>query len=242
MKIDIENDITNFFDILTCNLIVPHIILPTRITPTSKTLIDNIFSSSLNFLQGISGNFTLSISDHLAQFLIIAENYDQISPKSNLFKRDTKNFDKENFLLEVSKTNWDAVINLPKEDPNLSYNSFESRLNSIIDKYIPLKKITKKELKLKCKPWITKGIRKSIQRREKLHKKFIKSKNQKSKDEIHHNYKELRNQIVTIIRESKKLHFKKYFTKNINNIQNTWKGIKSVININNSLRNEPSCI
>ena len=52
----------------------------------------------------------------------------------------------------------------------------------------------------------------------------------------------MRNHIVTVIRESKKLHFKKYFTENINNIQNTWKGIKSVININNSIRNEPSCI
>ena len=242
LKIDIENNITNFFDMLTCNLIVPHIILPTRITPTSKTLIDNIFSNSLNYLQGTSGNFTVSISDHLAQFLIIPENYDHNSTKSNLFKRDTKNFDKENFVLEISQTNWDSVINITKEDPNFSYNSFEKTLNSIIDKYIPLKKITKNELKLKCKPWITKGIKKSIQRREKLYKKFIKSKNQKSKDELHHNYKELRNHIVTIIRESKKLHFKKYFTKNINNIQNTWKGIKSVININNSIRSEPSCI
>ena len=242
LKIDIENNITNFFDILTSNLVVPHIILPTRITPTSKTLIDNIYSNSLNFLQGTSGNFTFSISDHLAQFLIIAENYGHIPSKSNFFKRDTKNFDKENFLLETSKINWDSVINTPKEDPNFSYNSFEKTLNSIIDKYIPLKKITKKEIKLKCKPWITKGIRKSIQRREKLYKKFIKSKNQKSKDEFHQNYKELRNHIVTIIRESKKLHFKKYFTENINNIQKTWKGIKSVININNSIRSEPSCI
>ena len=242
LKIDIENNITNFFDILTSNLIVPHIILPTRITPNSRTLIDNIFSNSLNFLQGTSGNFTFSISDHLAQFLIIAENYDYIITKSNIFKRDTKNFDKENFLIEISNINWDTVIQIEQEDPNVSFNSFEKTLNLLIDKYIPLKKITKNDQKLKCKPWITKGIRKSIKRREKLYKKFIKSKNQKSKDELHQNYKELRNHIVTIIRESKKLHFKKYFTENINNIQNTWKGIKAVININSSNKREPSCI
>ena len=68
-KIDIENNITNFLDILTSNLIVP-----TRITPTSKTLIDNIFSNSLKFLQGTSGNFTFSISDHLTKYLILAAN------------------------------------------------------------------------------------------------------------------------------------------------------------------------
>ena len=48
------------------------IIYPTRITSTTtKTRVDNIFSSSLNFSQGKSGNLTISISDHLAQFLII---------------------------------------------------------------------------------------------------------------------------------------------------------------------------
>ena len=52
----------------------------------------------------------------------------------------------------------------------------------------------------------------------------------------------MRNHIVTLVRESKKLHFEKYFTENLNNIQNTWKGIKSIININSSIRRDPSCI
>ena len=47
-----DTDFNTLFDTITSNLIVPHIIYPTRITPNSKTLIDNIFSNSLNFSQG----------------------------------------------------------------------------------------------------------------------------------------------------------------------------------------------
>ena len=63
----------NLLGTITSNLLVPHIINRTGITSTSKTLIDNIYSDSLNFKDGISGNLTLAISDHLAQFLIIQE-------------------------------------------------------------------------------------------------------------------------------------------------------------------------
>ena len=52
MKNDINNYTSAYLDTLTSNLLVPHIILPTRITPHSKTLIDNIFSNLLNFSQG----------------------------------------------------------------------------------------------------------------------------------------------------------------------------------------------
>ena len=70
MKIDIDEHTATFLDTLTSNFFVPHI-HPTRIIPHSKMLIDNIFSNTPNFSQRKSGNLTLSISDHLAQFLII---------------------------------------------------------------------------------------------------------------------------------------------------------------------------
>ena len=55
-------------------------------------------------------------------------------------------------------------------------NSFETKINSLIDTYLPLKKHTNKEINLQFKPWITCGIRKSIQRRDNLYKRFIKAK------------------------------------------------------------------
>ena len=51
-------------------MFLPHIIQPTRIGTTSKTLVVN---EMLNvYTPGpISGNLTASISDHLPQFLIV---------------------------------------------------------------------------------------------------------------------------------------------------------------------------
>ena len=60
--------------------------------------------------------------------------------------------------------------------------------------------MTKKEIKQQHKPWITIGIRKSIERREHLYKTIIKAKNIQIKEEYHRRYQELRNQIVMLCR------------------------------------------
>ena len=39
---------------------------------------------------------------------------------------------------------------------------FLNKINFILDKYAPLKKVSKSKLKFKSKPWITSGIQKSI--------------------------------------------------------------------------------
>ena len=64
LKCEDDSEIMTFMDILDSNLILPQILLPTRITDDSKTLIDNILSSPSD--NGtVSGNICYSISDHL---------------------------------------------------------------------------------------------------------------------------------------------------------------------------------
>ena len=240
MKIDEDPNIAAYFDNISSNLFVPHIIYPTRITPTSKTLIDNIFSNSINFENCISGNLTLSISDHLAQFLIVPEKISLTPKKYNLFKRDLKQFDRESFLLDLVVIEWPKVINIGNKDPNKSYNNFEEKINCLLDQHLPLKKISKKEIKQRQKPWITYRIRKAIKKREKIHKKIIKAKNCEIKDQYYKQYKDWRNQIVYLCRQSKKLYFQNYFSENVNNIKKTWDGIKTKINIENKKSSQPS--
>ena len=134
-----------------------------------------------------------------------------------MFKHDTTNFDRENFILDLLNVDWPSIISGEKKDPNYSINSFEDTINSLLEKYLPLKKLTKKEFKQQFKPWITFGIRKSIRRREKLYKKFINAKNVDIKEEYNKAYKELRNHIVTLCRQSKKMHYQSFFTENSNN-------------------------
>ena len=61
-KLSFENKelylLGDYYNIISSNLQVPDITLPTRITSTSRTLIDNIFSNNLNFVHAVSGNLT----------------------------------------------------------------------------------------------------------------------------------------------------------------------------------------
>ena len=60
---------------------------PTRVTDHSKTLIDNIFSNHISE-EAICGSLTVTISDHLPQFLIMPLIFsDSFSFKSNVCKR-----------------------------------------------------------------------------------------------------------------------------------------------------------
>ena len=234
--------ISNYFDTLTTHLFVPHIIYPTRVTPNSKTLIDNIFSNSLNYTQGISGNITSTISDHFAQFLIIPRDVNFEPGKNLQYKRNTRNFDRENFILDLLNIDWPKIINIQEEDVNKSFNVLETNLNNLIEKYMPMRKLTKKEVKSLGKPWITNDIKQAIRQREKMYGKFIKAKDAGIKEDYHRQFKELRNQIVNRCRISKNTYYRQYFTEYSNNIKNTWKGIKTLININSTVKDHPTSL
>ena len=242
LKIDEDSKSSKYFDTMTSNLFVPHIIHPTRITPKSKTLIDNIFSNSTNYEKGISGNITVSLSDHLAQFLIIPEECHHVEKIQNQFIRDIKNLDTENFISDLSQIEWNTVLNLHTNDPNISFEGFHREISTLVDKYIPLRKMTKKEMKQSHKPWVTNEILKLIQQRNKLHKQFIKAKNEETKNLLHARYKTLRNQIVSMCRHSKKDYYQNYFTINSNNLRNTWRGIKTIIHLDKNSKFHPSSI
>ena len=72
LNYDSDKDTTDFVDTMYASSFYPAINTPTRITATSKTLIDNIFYN--DFAKKIvAGNITTSISDHLTQYLTIRD-------------------------------------------------------------------------------------------------------------------------------------------------------------------------
>ena len=114
LKIDDETKIGEFYNIISSNLLVPHITIPTRVTSTSKSLIDNIFSNNFEFSSLKSGNITVSISDLRPQFLIVPKSLNRICHKRKIYKRDTKNIDKENFIADIINIDWNSVLEIGK--------------------------------------------------------------------------------------------------------------------------------
>ena len=222
--------------------LLPYITLPTRITNRSQTLIDNIFSNSTSS-QIISGNLTSTVSDHLPQFFIYPDfNKTFIPRKNNIYRRNTKRYDKDSFYSDFVNTNWNDIIDINNNDINESFNSFFQNFNNILDKHIPLKKLSNKNFKRNFKPWITLGILKSLKKRSVLHSRYLRAKDPERKQLLNQRFKVYRNMLVTLIRKSKQNHFNKYFSDNIKNLRETWKGIKSIIQTKNTSDSLPTCI
>ena len=82
LKYDSNCDSAPFLDNMYENLLLPYITSPTRVTPRSQTLTDNIFSNIIAE-DIISGNIMTTISDHYIQFVLFKN---QIKSKTNIRK------------------------------------------------------------------------------------------------------------------------------------------------------------
>ena len=215
LKCEISDYSHNFLLSLQCYSFFPVIDKPTRVYKNSATLIDNIFVN--RFDHKISGgNIVSDISDHYSQFCFIHS----LTPKNLITKckiRDYSNFSEECFINDVSETDWNSLMANGSVDK--CFSSFYNKLNKLINKHAPFKTLSKRKAKQFSKPWITKGLRKSIK---------IKNRLFYSGDIL--KYKLYRNRIVSLSRLSKRLHYEAYFTANLKNMKKTWEGINELLN------------
>ena len=232
-----------FFEIMMSYFLRLAITLPTKINKVRHTVIDNILTDQVT--EGmISGNLSIAISDHLPSFLLVPNENECRSPKQKIFRRDTKNFERENFILDFLGVNWDDVLQLGKKDVNISLSSFLDRFNGLLDKYMPLKKVNPKKLKSRNKPWVTNEILHKIKYKNKVFKNYSECKTTQInlKNTLYAEYKELKNEITSLIRISKKNYYTNYFTNNKKNLRKTWYGIKEIINPKSKHSRIPSFI
>ena len=95
--------------------------------------------------------------------------------------------------------------------------------------HAPRRKLSKYEIKLSTKPWITKDILAKIRYRDKLYSQIMKSK--QPDPNLISLHKKFRNSVVKDNKAGKSNYFKNYFLCNRNNILKIWSGIRSIINI-----------
>ena len=66
------------------------------------------------------------------------------------------------------------------QNPDDAYKAFLKRFSTLYDEYFPEKKMKLKHKDLQS-PWITKGIRRSSKRKQRLYEKLLKTKMKKMK-------------------------------------------------------------
>ena len=127
----------------------PHIIQPTRITDHSATLIDNIFFNSPTH-HTISGNIVYDLTDHLPNFLIISKLH--LLPKNiKITLRDYSKYNESLLLDEIKSIDWGNELK-ELDDASKLFDNFYSKLSSTIDKHIPIKTLSRREIKQSSKP------------------------------------------------------------------------------------------
>ena len=242
LKTETHLETSNFFDTMMSSCLLPTITLPTRINRKSNTVIDNIFTNHYH-PDMTTGNLLLGISDHLPSFLIVPKSNQNHTPKNhNIFKRDTKSFDRENFILDFIHIDWSGCLEADKKDVNNSFSIFFHKINELLDKYAPLKKVTHKQYKQRLKPWVTDKILDKISLRNNLLKRSISCKIPEQKTALYSQFKTVKNEITELTRRGKKEFYQNYFADNKKNLKKVWKGIKEIVNIKAKNFYQLSCV
>ena len=144
-----------------------------------------------------------------------------------MYKRDFTNFHESAFIEECQSVKWEEIVPPSScRDPNYLFDSLYTKLSEIIDTHAPVKQISRRELKLRSKPWITPAIRRSILIKNKLYKKFLKT----GSSYYHSKFKYYRNKLNHLIKISRKKYYNEYFSSCQGNPKKLWTGIKRIVN------------
>ena len=223
---------SEFMETIFTFAVYPTITFPTRITPYSATLIDNIFCKfSPNFASNITGILTNRISDHQPYFIGISNLHN--IPARNHRLVEFRNFGPEavnNFKRELV-TRLTPTNEQFHDDVNLDFNNFHDTLCKAKDENFPLVKAKYNKYKHKNSPWITNALMKSIKKRDKLYKKL---KMTPRPSTVYENRSlQLRNFnkiLRRLINAAKKDYYADLFERNKTDMKKTWSTINNVLN------------
>lgn len=232
LKMNQVSSVDKFMHQLFSSSFYPLVTKPTRITDRSATLIDNILTNRLNG-NDLRGILLTDISDHLPIFTIKRDVKIDKAPRVTQVSRhiNAENIDK--LMIDLSQEDWTDVAQ--NNDPNESYNIFYNKLYNLYNKALPIKTNTSGVTKFQQKPWLTKGIQKSLKSKNMLYKKSVKRPSTENKSK----YKQYRNKLHHLIRISKKRYYKEKFEQTKNNIRQTWSIINEIINKQKTRKNLP---
>lgn len=216
---------TDFVDDLISTNFFPYAYLPTRITSTSATTIDHIYTNchSLSSLAIKCGVITTDIADHLCNFVFMVSSNVKLTKERPFIRMHTAgNFTK--YRNDLSLVNWDNLYCL--NDVNSAYNMFSAKLNWIYGVNFPLVRASKKYVKNKC--WITVGLKTSIVKKQKLYKKWIISGLKRDNDA----YRLHANLLRKLLRHAKMEYYRKALDSRFNSVKQIWYMLNKTLNSN----------
>ena len=184
-------------------------------------MIDHIWTNKIckHYTAGIIIN---SLSDHFLVFYIESTKQN----KNKLSDKITRKINHEtipSFCKILKSTKWTNVLN--EKVPKQAFEIFFDIFNSARDVAFPEITVKQKPIKFAHSPWMTKGLKISQKRKEKLFAKKLKSPTDTNRL-MFKTYNTIYNKLR---RAAKQMYFNNQFTKYTRNCKQTWSVIREII-------------
>ena len=150
-----------------------------------------------------------TMSDHFVQFLL-QKDIKIDKGKPNLFRHNFKNLNEALFDFELRQTGWNTILEIDKKEIDTSFNNVLLPFNHLLQQYA-LRKLSNKAIRTFKRLRITTGILKSIDKKNKTHRKYIRTKKAAKKEELFELFKTYRNSLNKITKLSKANYYSKFF-------------------------------
>ena len=195
---------------------MPIITIPTRVTDTSSTVIDHVITNNTSHFIRPGVIQTSNISDHYPILCKIFGCTIPTNKKMHYTFRDKSNFDVDRYCTDIN----DFIFNfmlvsevITETNFDDSFEAFVSIIQHAIDKHPPLKRMSRKQKKIKRKPKITRNIYQLICLKNKMHRThYI-----KGDAAMKLKYKKFSNKLTKIKTNAKKKYFEEELEKNKSN-------------------------
>jgi hypothetical protein len=201
---------------------IPIINRPTRVSEHSATLIDNIITTEIFEKSLRKGIIKTDVSDHFPIFFAL--NYSKRKcnePNKKIRKRIFNEANLESFKEQLSLLHWQQIDFT--ENANIIYEKFHQTIFDVYDANFPINEYVLKGKDLKS-PWITKGIKKSSKRKQKLYINYLKNKT----PENYKLYKDYQTIFEKLRNKAKKNYYTNLIKKHQHNMKKSWQIMKEI--------------
>ena len=223
------NDNTSeYLNTILKNGFILTILLPTRVTSHTCTLIDHINHQSRNSrIQILSGKLITDMSDHFANFITLHSKNKNIAvdrPMVKIFSDKNKS----TFQNLLSTTNWENEMS--DRNANMAVIIFSQKFTISYNESFPFVKLSRKGSK--GKPWITTRLKQIIKQKY-LYQKYIYN----STKENNQIYKIFKTKLRTLIRKAEADYNKESFNHNTQSMKQMGRELGNLLNISKKKSN-----
>ena len=212
---------------------------PTRITDLTASLIDNIYTNNIDDITNTLTSIIITdISDHfpIVHFTPPNPHWNKLKCKKFIYKRFITDTAVTNLITDIDNNNLHASIH-NERDCQTAFTSLHNAFITSLNRHMPLKRVIIPD---KPTPWLTPGIKKSIQHKNKLYRQYIKEHNATLKYTYSNHYKKYRNILTSVLAKAKKKYYVDKLDYFKHNLKKSWDIINEIIMRNSNRKQLPS--